>query len=61
LSFEFDDRVLNGRLRIKDICRSNNSLNKNDTFSRDVDLRMAHAGRERENTYKTIIRQSLSN
>jgi hypothetical protein len=32
LSFKFDYRVLSGRLRIKDICGSDNSMNKNDTL-----------------------------
>jgi hypothetical protein len=33
LGFEFDYRVLSGRMRIKDICESDHSLIKNDVLS----------------------------
>jgi hypothetical protein len=62
LSFEFDYRVLSGRLRIKTFVEAK-TLNDQE---RHVALemltsRMAHAKREREHTCKTISKQSLSN
>jgi hypothetical protein len=50
LSFAFDYRVLSGILRIKDIYRSDNSMNKNDTLPSGCLLKRAGAGREREDT-----------
>jgi hypothetical protein len=49
LSFEFDYRVSNERLRIKEIYRSNHSMNQEWHLALGMpSSEMAHIGRERE-------------
>jgi hypothetical protein len=51
LSFEFDYRILSGRLRIKYICRSDSLDDKKRHLALEMPTsETAHAGRERENT-----------
>jgi hypothetical protein len=51
LSFEFDYRVLSGRLGIKHIYRSKILIDQEQHVDpRDADLKIAQAERERENT-----------
>jgi hypothetical protein len=62
LSFEFNYRILSGRLRIKYICESENTRqSRTSPCPRDADLRNGlHCEGGREHTYKTTSRQSLS-
>jgi hypothetical protein len=52
LSFEFDYRVLSGRLieNKNNLRKQNTRRSRTTPCPRDVDIRMAHVGRERENT-----------
>jgi hypothetical protein len=51
LSFEFDYRVLSGRIRIKDICGSKTLIDKERYHTLEMSTsRMAHAEKERGNT-----------
>jgi hypothetical protein len=63
LSFEFNYKVLSGRLRIKDIYGSDHSMNQEWHLALGLlSSEMAHTGEgERENICKIISRQNLSN
>jgi hypothetical protein len=63
LSFEFNYRVLSGRLEIKEIGGNDHSMNQKLHLALGMPIsKMAHVDREREkHTCKITSRQNLSN
>jgi hypothetical protein len=59
-SFEFDYRVLSGKLQIKEVCESDHSMNnkKHLALGMSTSEWLTPEG-DREHTYKTTLRQSL--